>query len=86
MRARVREDSRIKTVVAFGGQQYIRGEWRQVPAACEIEALTNPYLEIEPPEEKAQPEEEPEAKPKAQPKAAEPESPAPIKAARKPHK
>jgi hypothetical protein len=48
MRVRVKRDSKVLNVTAFGGFQYIRSEWREVPAGCEQEAEKHPYLEIEP--------------------------------------
>jgi hypothetical protein len=32
MKARVRADSRYPTCTAFGGREYVRYEWRDVPA------------------------------------------------------
>lgn len=36
----------IKRIVACAGQEYIRGEWRQVPAGMEGEAEHNIYLDV----------------------------------------
>ncbi len=46
MDARVSGSSRWMTVTAFGGHEYIRDEWRVVPAGCEEEAMSHPFLEI----------------------------------------
>jgi hypothetical protein len=48
MRVRVKADAKILAVTAFGGFQYIRSEWRDVPTGSEAEAKDHPYLEIEP--------------------------------------
>jgi hypothetical protein len=48
MHVRVKKDSKVLAVTAFGGFQYIRAEWREVPPGSEEEAQKHPYLEIEP--------------------------------------
>lgn len=53
MNARVRADSPWKIVTAFGGHEYVRGEWRSVPAGCEEEAGRHPYLETDDVQEQA---------------------------------
>jgi hypothetical protein len=66
MRVRVKDDSKVLTVTAFGGHQYIRAEWREVPPSSEEEALRHPYLVVEPAKGKPKPEATPE--PEAQEK------------------
>lgn len=46
MQARVKQDHRWKSVVAFSGHEFIKGEWREVPVGCELEAERHPFLEI----------------------------------------
>jgi hypothetical protein len=48
-------------VVAFGGLEYVKNEWRIVPVANEAEVERHPYLEVleEKPEAVAAPEVEP---------------------------
>ena len=45
MQATVKDSSPWKIITAFGGREYVRGEWRPVPAGCEEEAGRHPYLE-----------------------------------------
>jgi hypothetical protein len=52
-------------VVAFGGFEFVKNEWRDVPAGFENQAAQHPYLEIEP-EPKPEPVEP--AKPKRAPR------------------
>ena len=60
-------------VVAFGGVEFVKYEWRVVPAGFEEQAEQHPYLEVEAPVvtepeqapvEVAEPEEAPAPKPK----------------------
>jgi hypothetical protein len=76
MRVRVKEDSKVLTVTAFGGHQYIRAEWREVPSGSEEEALRHPYLVVEPAKGKPKPEATPEPE-KAPEEAEAKKSPAP---------
>lgn len=46
MEARVKSDSKLKTITAFGGIAYSPLEWREVPAGCEAEAEANPFLDV----------------------------------------
>jgi len=46
MLARVKQDFRWKTVVAFSGFEYTKTEWRKVPAGLEEQAKGNPFLEL----------------------------------------
>lgn len=47
MKARVKPDYRYAVVTAFTGHEYIKAEWRDVPAGKECEALRHPHLEID---------------------------------------
>ena len=47
MRARVKQDYRWKEVMAFGGHEYTKDEYRPVPPECEEEAGRHPFMEIE---------------------------------------
>lgn len=62
MKVRVKADSRVISVTAFGGRHYSRDEWRPVPDGAEQEALNHPFLEVQP-ETPAPIEAQPEAKP-----------------------
>ncbi len=46
MKARVRQDCRWNPVTAFGGQEFIKGEWRSVPEGGEAAAAAHPLLEV----------------------------------------
>ncbi len=46
MQARVKSDARWNNISAFSGREYTKGEWRDVPAGCEAEAESNPFLEL----------------------------------------
>lgn len=46
MKARVKQNHRWPSVVAFSGIEYVKGEWRDVSPQNEQEALIHPYLEI----------------------------------------
>lgn len=48
MEARVNQSSRYGVIIAFSGREYVKYEWRLVPAGCEAEAERHPYLEIKP--------------------------------------
>ncbi len=50
MDARVSQSSRYGNITAFSGREYVKYEWRAVPAGFEAEAERNPYLEIKPEE------------------------------------
>lgn len=45
MQARVKQDYRYKSIVALSGQEYVKSEWRSVPADREKEAARHPFLE-----------------------------------------
>lgn len=47
MQARVKADHRWKSLSAFSGHEYIKSEWRPVPAGYEAEAMTHPDLELD---------------------------------------
>jgi len=73
MRAKAK-DYPAGPVVAFGGHEFVKYEWREVPVGCEAEAELHPFLEVEvlveaepehAPEEAAEPEAEPAPMPKA---------------------
>lgn len=44
--ARVRDDSRLPVVTAFGGREYVRGEWRPIPGEQADSAAAHPFLEV----------------------------------------
>jgi hypothetical protein len=46
MEARVNQSSRYGSIVAFSGREYVKYEWRVVPAGFELEAARHPYLEV----------------------------------------
>jgi hypothetical protein len=48
MLARVKQDYAAGPVRAFSGREYVREEWREVPAGFEEQALTNPLLDTQP--------------------------------------
>jgi len=54
MEARVSQSSRYGNITAFSGREYVKYEWRTVPAGFEEEAEKNPYLEIKPDKELAE--------------------------------
>lgn len=47
MKATVSASFAWKTVTAFGGYEFTKGEWRLVPAGHEAAAIAHPYLDIE---------------------------------------
>ena len=47
MLARVKQDYAAGPVIAFSGREYVRHEWREVPAGFEDEALNNPFLDVQ---------------------------------------
>lgn len=47
MKARVKQDYRWKTVTAFGGKEFTKGEWRKVPAGFEEFARRHEALETD---------------------------------------
>jgi hypothetical protein len=46
MEAKVNQSSRYGTVTAFSGHEYVKYEWRIVPAGHEEEAARHPSLEV----------------------------------------
>lgn len=46
MQAKVKDNFRWKTVVAFSGHEYIKGEWRPVPPGLEEKAKEHPFLDV----------------------------------------
>lgn len=46
MEARVKQSSRYGTITAFSGSEYVKYEWRIVPAGKEEEAAQHPSLEV----------------------------------------
>lgn len=46
MDARVNQSSRYGTVTAFSGHEFVKYEWRAVPAGFELEAAKHPSLEV----------------------------------------
>lgn len=48
MFARVKQDYAAGPVMAFSGREYIRTEWREVPAGFEDEAKNHPLLDVQP--------------------------------------
>jgi hypothetical protein len=47
MQARVKNDSRYNRVVLFSGCEFVKTEWRPVPAESESDALVSDWLEIQ---------------------------------------
>lgn len=47
MEAKVKDSSRYRSIIAFSGREFVKGEWRSVPAGCEAEAMRNGYLETQ---------------------------------------
>lgn len=47
MNARVKQDYRWNAVTAFSGFEFVKGEYRLVPAGAEAEAIAHDALEIE---------------------------------------
>jgi hypothetical protein len=45
MEARVKSSHRWNTVIAFSGSEFVKGEWRQVPAGLEDAAQAPPFLD-----------------------------------------
>lgn len=45
MQARIKADCKWAVVTAFGGAEFVRYEWRAVPAGSEGEAEGHPYLD-----------------------------------------
>jgi hypothetical protein len=48
MLARVKQDYLAGPVIAFSGREYVRSEWREVPAGFEDQAQNHPLLETQP--------------------------------------
>jgi hypothetical protein len=48
MLARVRQDYAAGAVMAFSGREYVRSEWREVPAGFEEQAKNHELLEVQP--------------------------------------
>ena len=46
MEAKVKSNHRWGTVTAFGGLEFVKSEFRKVPAGLEQEAQAHPFLEI----------------------------------------
>lgn len=47
MKAKVKQDYRWDNLRAFSGSEFVKYEYRTVPAGCEKEAQAHPALEIE---------------------------------------
>lgn len=47
MNARVKQSSRYGTMTAFTGFEFVKYEWRPVPAGCEDEARKHLYLDVD---------------------------------------
>ena len=48
MLARVKQDYLAGPVTAFSGREYVRSEWREVPAGFEEQAKNHPLLDTQP--------------------------------------
>lgn len=48
MLARVKQDYAAGPVIAFSGHEYVRSEWRAVPAGFEEQAKNHPLLDTQP--------------------------------------
>lgn len=46
LEAKVKDELNIGPVAAFSGREYIRFEWRPVPAGCEAEARRHTMLDV----------------------------------------
>lgn len=46
MQARVKQSYRWSSLVALIGREFVKGEWRPVPAGMEEEAEANEFLEV----------------------------------------
>jgi hypothetical protein len=46
MQARVKKSARYGSIQAFSGLEFVKGDWRPVPAGFEEEARGNEYLEV----------------------------------------
>lgn len=46
LQAKVKADSQFNPVTAFGGYEFVRTEYRPVPAGFEAAAEAHPYLEV----------------------------------------
>ena len=44
--AMVRDDYKSASVTAFGGREFVKGQWREVPAGQEGSAGAHPFLEL----------------------------------------
>ena len=47
MRAKVNDESRFPIITSCAGREFVKFEYREVPAGLEDEAKANPFLEIE---------------------------------------
>lgn len=45
MQARIKQDARYGALNFFSGVEFVKSEWRTVPAGCEKQATENDYLE-----------------------------------------
>jgi hypothetical protein len=48
MLARVKQEYLAGPVMAFSGREYVRSEWREVPAGFEEQAKSHPLLDTQP--------------------------------------
>ena len=46
MKAKANSNYPAGPVVAFGGFEFVRNEWRDVPPGCEGQAEEHPYLDV----------------------------------------
>ncbi len=47
MKARIKNSSGRRSVTAFDANEYVRHEWRDVPAHCHEEAQRHPFIEVD---------------------------------------
>ena len=85
MRVRITSGARYSTVRLFAGMEFVKSEWRPVPAQYENEAMTSGWLEIEPVPAPVLPPAPIEPEPDPEPEPIEPEpEPEPVKKSKKP--
>lgn len=46
LEAKVKDTYNMGSITAFSGHEYVRGEWRPVPAGFEPAALVHPLLDV----------------------------------------
>jgi hypothetical protein len=67
MKARIKGNCRWGVITAFSGCEYVKYEFRNVPAPFESQAVNHPALEVEADENESKPEEIEQGQAKAEP-------------------